>query len=145
MSRTDVSPMSEAGQSIGHFGGTYVQTTLMDRPRHRSVEVSSVDGGRPADSDDDRVLFGLPGVVAAWTPHDVVAGPLQDDRSNLNGAVDRTLSGGWMKLPNSQPRFTARRPSPQAYVHEWPDVLDRTRSLVDSANETAVTPARSRA
>jgi hypothetical protein len=34
------------------------------------------------------------------------------------------------------------------YVHEWPDVLDRTRSLVDAAlgqRETAATPAGSRA
>lgn len=34
------------------------------------------------------------------------------------------------------------------YVHEWPDVLDRTRLLIDGAlgrHETAATPAVSRA
>jgi hypothetical protein len=46
-------------------------------------------------------------------------------------------------LGHSTPTITLNE-----YVHEWPDALDRTRSLVDSAlggPETAATPAVSQA
>jgi hypothetical protein len=45
-------------------------------------------------------------------------------------------------LGHSTPTITLNE-----YVHEWPDVLDRTRSLVDGAlgtRETAATSAGSR-
>jgi hypothetical protein len=48
-----------------------------------------------------------------------------------------------LALGHSTPTVTLN-----TYVHEWPDVLDRTRSLVDNAlggRETAATPAGSRA
>jgi integrase len=55
------------------------------------------------------------------------------------GASVKTVQ---LALGHSTPTITLNE-----YVHEWPDVLDRTRSLVDGAlgtNETAATPAGSR-
>jgi integrase len=48
-----------------------------------------------------------------------------------------------LALGHSTPTITLN-----TYVHEWPDVVDRTRSLVDDApghSETAATPAGGRA
>jgi len=48
-----------------------------------------------------------------------------------------------LALGHSTPTITLNE-----YVHEWPDVLDRTRSLVDNAlgkPEAAATPAEDRA
>jgi hypothetical protein len=48
-----------------------------------------------------------------------------------------------LALRHSTPTVTLN-----AYVHEWPDAVDRTRSLLDAAlahGETAATSARSRA
>jgi hypothetical protein len=48
-----------------------------------------------------------------------------------------------LALGHSTPTITLNE-----YVHEWPDVLDRTRALVDGAlgkPETAATPAGSQA
>lgn len=56
------------------------------------------------------------------------------------GASVKTVQ---LALGHSTPTVTLN-----TYVHEWPDVLDRTRSLVDGAlgaSKTAATPARSRA
>jgi integrase len=56
------------------------------------------------------------------------------------GASVKTVQ---LALGHSTPTVTLN-----TYVHEWPDVLDRTRSLVDAALggcETAATPGRSRA
>jgi integrase len=56
------------------------------------------------------------------------------------GASVKTVQ---LALGHSTPTVTLN-----TYVHEWPDVLDRTRSLVDDAlggRETAATPAGSRA
>lgn len=56
------------------------------------------------------------------------------------GASVKTVQ---LSLGHSTPTVTLN-----AYVHEWPDVLDRTRLLIDGAlgqHETAVTPAVSRA
>ncbi|MFF5292593.1 tyrosine-type recombinase/integrase [Paractinoplanes globisporus] len=56
------------------------------------------------------------------------------------GASVKTVQ---LALGHSTPTVTLNE-----YVHEWPDVLDRTRSLVDGAlggRETAATPAGSRA
>jgi integrase len=55
------------------------------------------------------------------------------------GASVKTVQ---LALGHSTPTITLNE-----YVHEWPDALDRTRALVDSAlgtRETAATPARSR-
>jgi integrase len=55
------------------------------------------------------------------------------------GASVKTVQ---LALGHSTPTITLNE-----YVHEWPDVLDRTRSLVDAAlgtRETAATSARSR-
>jgi integrase len=56
------------------------------------------------------------------------------------GASVKTVQ---LALGHSNPTVTLN-----TYVHEWPDVLDRTRSLVEGAlgqRGTAVTSARSRA
>lgn len=56
------------------------------------------------------------------------------------GASVKTVQ---LALGHSTPTVTLN-----TYVHEWPDVLDRTRSLVDAVlggRQTAVTPSRSRA
>jgi integrase len=57
------------------------------------------------------------------------------------GASVKTVQ---LALGHSTPTVTLNE-----YVHEWPDVLDRTRSLVDAAlgttSETAATSAGSRA
>jgi integrase len=56
------------------------------------------------------------------------------------GASVKTVQ---LALGHSTPTVTLN-----TYVHEWPDVLDRTRSLVDAAlgnGRTAATPTRSRA
>jgi integrase len=56
------------------------------------------------------------------------------------GASVKTVQ---LALGHSTPTVTLN-----TYVHEWPDVLDRTRALVDAAlgeGKTAATPARSRA
>lgn len=56
------------------------------------------------------------------------------------GASVKTVQ---LALGHSNPTVTLN-----TYVHEWPDVLDRTRSLVDGAlgqRETAATPAKGRA
>ncbi|HKD96019.1 MAG TPA: hypothetical protein VKB69_00330 [Micromonosporaceae bacterium] len=48
-----------------------------------------------------------------------------------------------MALGHSTPTVTLN-----TYVHEWPDAVDRTRSLIDAAlgyAAAAVTPGRSRA
>ena len=55
------------------------------------------------------------------------------------GASVKTVQ---LALGHSTPTITLNE-----YVHEWPHVLDRTRSLVDGAlrtRETAATPAGSR-
>jgi integrase len=56
------------------------------------------------------------------------------------GASVKTVQ---LALGHSTPTVTLNE-----YVHEWPDALDRTRSLVDGAlgkRETAATPAQGRA
>jgi integrase len=56
------------------------------------------------------------------------------------GASVKTVQ---LALGHSSPTVTLNE-----YVHEWPDVLDRTRALVDAAlfvRETAATSAVSRA
>jgi integrase len=56
------------------------------------------------------------------------------------GASVKTVQ---LALGHSNPTITLN-----TYVHEWPDVLDRTRTLVDGAlgqRETAVPPAEGRA
>jgi integrase len=56
------------------------------------------------------------------------------------GASVKTVQ---LALGHSTPTITLN-----AYVHEWPDVLDRARALVDGAlgkSETAATPAGSQA
>jgi integrase len=56
------------------------------------------------------------------------------------GASVKTVQ---LALGHSTPTITLNE-----YVHEWPDVLDRTRALVDGAlgkPETAATPAKSQA
>ncbi|MFG3579114.1 site-specific integrase [Micromonospora chersina] len=56
------------------------------------------------------------------------------------GASVKTVQ---LSLGHSTPTVTLN-----TYVHEWPDVLDRNRLLIDGAlgqHETAATPAVSRA
>jgi hypothetical protein len=56
------------------------------------------------------------------------------------GASVKTVQ---LALGHSTPTVTLN-----TYVHEWPDVLDRTRSLIDSAlgqRKTAATPTWIRA
>jgi hypothetical protein len=87
--------------------------------------------------------------AALWTADDVAAflqvpvATLYQWRHHLFIHAGASVKTVQLALGQSTPTIPLNE-----YVHEWPDVLDRTRALVDGAlgkRGTAATPAGSRA
>jgi integrase len=77
--------------------------------------------------------------VSGSSRHPRPAALLRDGAHPRGASVERVQ----FALGHSTPTVTLN-----TYVHEWPDVLDRTRSLVDAVlggRQTAATSSRSRA